>query len=72
MLIDALKKLKPLQGMDISEQEGVIHIRHRTPIDVFDLLETLAQQHGYMIVRRGRDFEHKLQFYVRLEARKLR
>lgn len=72
MLADALRKLKPLKGMEISEQNGVIHIRHDAPIAVFEPLEKVAQQHGYMITRRGRDFEREPQFYVRLEERKTR
>lgn len=70
-LVDALMKLKPLKGMEISADGEVVMIRHHAPIAVFDPLETVARQHQYMVTRRGRDLEAKTQYYVRLEARKI-
>jgi hypothetical protein len=67
----ALKRLKPLQGMEISADGEVVSIRHHAPIAVFDPLETLARQHQYRVTRRGCDLEAWSQYYVRLEMRRV-
>lgn len=69
--VAALKRLKPLQGMEISADGEVVCIRHTAPIAVFEPLETIARQHQYRVMRRGCDLEAWPQYYVRLEVRKV-